>query len=85
MSISVIKILLNAARPKTYKLGNFENTTMYQDVEQYPSSSTFSGILVLRICAPLFFANAGYLRERYYIHFFEKDITIHTYIGVIRL
>ncbi|KMZ62947.1 Sulfate transporter 3.1 [Zostera marina] len=64
VSISVIKILLNAARPKTYKLGNFENTTMYQDVEQYPSSSTFSGILVLRICAPLFFANAGYLREK---------------------
>ncbi|CAL2249961.1 unnamed protein product [Prunus armeniaca] len=37
---------------------------VYRNVEQYPNASNVPGILILEIDAPIYFANANYLRER---------------------
>jgi len=60
----VLRVLLFIARPKTSVLGNIPNSVIYRNVEQYPNAANVPGILILRIDAPIYFANASYLRER---------------------
>ncbi|XP_047147206.1 sulfate transporter 3.1-like [Vigna umbellata] len=52
------------ARPRTLVLGNIPNFRIYRNVEQYPNAKHVPGILILDIDAPVYFANASYLRER---------------------
>ncbi|KAF7818350.1 sulfate transporter 3.1-like [Senna tora] len=62
--ISVLRVLLYIARPRTFVLGNIPNSVVYRNVEQYPNANHIPGILILEIDAPIYFANASYLRER---------------------
>lgn len=62
--ISVLRVLLFVARPRTFVLGNIPNSVVYRNVEQYPNANHVPGILILEIDAPIYFANASYLRER---------------------
>ncbi|KAE8692068.1 Sulfate transporter 3.1 [Hibiscus syriacus] len=64
VAISVLRLLLFVARPRTFVLGNIPNSTIYRNVEQYPTTNSVPGILILEIDAPIYFANASYLRER---------------------
>lgn len=65
--ISVLRLLLFVARPRTFVLGNIPNSVVYRNVEQYPDATHVPGILILEIDSPIYFANASYLRERYII------------------
>lgn len=47
-------------------LGNMPNSTIYRRMDQYTMARTVPGVLVLHIDAPIYFANASYLRERYH-------------------
>ncbi|XP_023547712.1 sulfate transporter 3.1-like isoform X2 [Cucurbita pepo subsp. pepo] len=62
--ISLLRLLLFVARPRTLVLGNLPNSTVYRNVEQYPNADNVPGILILEIDAPIYFANSSYLRER---------------------
>ncbi|KAJ7006186.1 hypothetical protein D5086_004452 [Populus alba] len=64
VAISVLRLLLFVARPKTFILGNIPNSMIYRNVEQYLNTSSVPGVLILEIDAPIYFANSGYLRER---------------------
>ncbi|PKI57211.1 sulfate transporter 3.1-like [Punica granatum] len=64
VALSLLRIILFVARPRTIVLGNLPNSKIYRNVEQYPIATTVPGILILEIDAPIYFANAGYLRER---------------------
>jgi sulfate transporter 3 len=64
VAISIARLLLFVSRPKTAVKGNIPNSMIYRNTEQYPSSRTVPGILILEIDAPIYFANASYLRER---------------------
>ncbi|KAJ6938725.1 sulfate transporter 3.1-like [Populus alba x Populus x berolinensis] len=64
VAISVLRLLLFVARPKTFILGNIPNSKIYRNVEQYLNTSSVPGVLILEIDAPIYFANSGYLRER---------------------
>ncbi|KAJ1405175.1 sulfate anion transporter, conserved site [Sesbania bispinosa] len=64
VAISVLRILLFVARPRTFVLGNIPNSVVYRNVEQYPNAKHVPGILILEIDAPFYFANSNYLRER---------------------
>lgn len=65
MAISLLRLLLFVARPRTLVLGNLPNSTVYRNVEQYPNADNVPGLLILEIDAPIYFANSSYLRERY--------------------
>ena len=65
VAISVMRVLLFVARPRTFVLGNLPNSMDYRNVDQYQSASNIPGILILEIDAPIYFANTNYLRERY--------------------
>ncbi|KAL0284619.1 UNVERIFIED_CONTAM: Sulfate transporter 3.1 [Sesamum calycinum] len=64
VAISLLRILLFVARPKTSVMGGIPNSMTYRSIEQYPKANLVPGILILHINAPVYFANASYLRER---------------------
>ncbi|XP_075113394.1 sulfate transporter 3.1 isoform X2 [Nicotiana tabacum] len=64
VAMSLLRILLFVARPKTFVLGKIPNSMTYRNTEQYSAASSVPGILIIHIDAPIYFANASYLRER---------------------
>ncbi|KAK0578086.1 hypothetical protein LWI29_004915 [Acer saccharum] len=62
--ISLLRVLLFVARPRTFVLGNIPNSATYRSIHQYPVANNVPGVLILQIDAPIYFANASYLRER---------------------
>lgn len=64
VAISMLRLILFVARPRTSVLGNIPNSMIYRSVEQYPVAHHIPGILILQIDAPIYFANSNYLRER---------------------
>lgn len=64
VGISLLRVLLFIARPRTLALGNIPNSMIYRNLEQYPNANNVPGILILEIDAPIYFANSSYLRER---------------------
>lgn len=64
VAMSLLRILLFVARPKTFVLGKIPNSMTYRSTEQYSVASSVPGVLIIHIDAPIYFANASYLRER---------------------
>ncbi|KAK4355567.1 hypothetical protein RND71_024538 [Anisodus tanguticus] len=62
--MSLLRVLLFVARPKTFALGKIPNSMTYRSTEQYSVASSVPGVLIIHIDAPIYFANASYLRER---------------------
>ncbi|KAL6968283.1 Sulfate transporter 3.1 [Sarracenia purpurea var. burkii] len=64
VGLSVLRVLLFVARPRTLVLGNIPDSMIYRSINQYPHANYVPGILILEIDAPIYFANSSYLRER---------------------
>lgn len=64
IGLSVLRVLLFVARPKTLVLGNIPDSKVYRNVDQYQNAQSVPGILILEVDAPIYFANSNYLRER---------------------
>ncbi|CAM0871392.1 unnamed protein product [Alopecurus aequalis] len=64
VAISVLRVLLFVARPRTTVLGNVPDTNIYRRMDQYTMARRVPGVLVLRVDSPIYFANSSYLRER---------------------
>ncbi|XP_047957079.1 sulfate transporter 3.1-like [Salvia hispanica] len=64
IGLSVLRVLLFIARPRTLVLGNLPDSKVYRNVHHYQKAQTVPGILILEIDAPIYFANSNYLRER---------------------
>ncbi|KAJ1295519.1 hypothetical protein BS78_01G230500 [Paspalum vaginatum] len=62
--VLIFRILLSVARPRTTALGKIPGSMVYRRMDQYTTAQETPGVLVLRIDAPVYFANASYLRER---------------------
>ncbi|EOY05768.1 hypothetical protein QUC31_016600 [Theobroma cacao] len=71
--VSLLRILLFVARPRTIVLGNIPNSGIYRSMDQYPIANKVPGILILQIDAPVYFANASYLRERISRWIYEEE------------
>ncbi|XP_022979229.1 sulfate transporter 3.1-like [Cucurbita maxima] len=64
ITISLLRVLLVTARPRTSVLGNIPNSTIYRSIDQYPTANRVPGALILQLEAPIYFANSNYVRER---------------------
>ncbi|CAL5218904.1 g648 [Coccomyxa viridis] len=60
---SVVLALYKSAFPKTSMLGRLPDTTVYRNVKQYPEARQVDGLLLLRIDAPLYFANVNPVKD----------------------
>ena len=61
--LSLLIIQYESAYPHTSVMGRLPNSTVYRDVKQYSEATQYPGIVLVRIDAPLYFANAQYIRE----------------------
>ncbi len=60
---SLIVVLRQTTRPHVAILGRVPGTTAFRSVERSPGAVTTDGVVVLRIDAPLYFANAEFVKE----------------------
>jgi len=63
VTLSLAVVLQRAAAPSTAILGRLPGTDTYRDVADHPEAELTPGLLVYRFDAPVFFANAGRLRD----------------------
>ncbi|KAG2722274.1 hypothetical protein I3760_02G121700 [Carya illinoinensis] len=74
VTLSLLRVLLFVARPRTSVLGNIPKYSMvYRSTDQYPIANNVPGVLILQIDAPIYFANANYLRERISRRIYEEE------------
>ncbi|KAM6545524.1 hypothetical protein CsatB_026260 [Cannabis sativa] len=73
VTISFMRVLLFIARPRTTVLGNIPNSMIFRSTDQYPIANSVPGVLILHIDAPIYFANANYLRERISRWIYEEE------------
>uniref|UniRef100_A0A6N2NAY1 STAS domain-containing protein n=1 Tax=Salix viminalis TaxID=40686 RepID=A0A6N2NAY1_SALVM len=73
VAISLLRMLMSVARPRTFLLGNIPNSMIYRSIDQYPIADNVPGVLILQIDAPVYFANANYLRERISRWIYEEE------------
>ena len=71
IGLSVALALYNAAFPHTAVLGRLPGTTVYRNVRQYASAKQIDGMLLVRVDAPLFFANVGPVADA--LRLYEKQ------------
>ena len=62
--ISVSLVLYQSAYPHIAILGRIPDTNVYRNINRFPEAKTEEGILILRVDAALYFANANYLSEQ---------------------
>ena len=63
VGLSLLQMVLRAASPHMAVLGRIPGTDTLRDLEDHPDAEVTPGLLVFRFDAPLFFANAGRLRD----------------------
>ncbi|GMN46761.1 hypothetical protein TIFTF001_015941 [Ficus carica] len=73
VTISLLRLLLFVARPRTVVLGNIPNSMIYRSTDQYPTANNVPGVLIIQIDAPIYFANSNYLRERISRWIYEEE------------
>jgi len=62
--VSLLIVIYKVSRPKTAVLGKIPGHRVFRDITQYPQGELHEGVLVFRMDAPLFFANAQYFRDK---------------------
>ena len=61
---SILAFIFQSTRPHYAILGQLPGTRFFRNVERFPQARTFPEIVILRIDASFYFANANFLRER---------------------
>ncbi|KAL6326800.1 hypothetical protein AAG906_010977 [Vitis piasezkii] len=61
---SLAFVIHESANPRLAFLGRLPGTTVYRNIQQYPEAYTYHGIVIVRIDAPIYFANISHIKER---------------------
>ncbi|GLJ55379.1 hypothetical protein SUGI_1188950 [Cryptomeria japonica] len=64
VGISLAFVIHESANPHIAVLGRLAGTTVYRNIKQYPEAYTYHGIVIVRIDAPIYFANISYIKDR---------------------
>lgn len=64
VSVSLLLVTYESAYPHTAVLGRLPGTNVYRNVKQYPEAERYDGIVMVRIDAPIYFANTQNVREK---------------------
>nr|CAD1817601.1 unnamed protein product [Ananas comosus var. bracteatus] len=64
VGFSLAFVLHESANPHIAVLGRLPGTTIYRNTLQYPEAYTYGGIVVVRVDAPIYFANISYIKDR---------------------
>lgn len=64
VGVSLLLVIYESAYPHTAVLGRLPGTTVYRNVKQYSEAEQYDGIVMVRIDAPIYFANTQNVREK---------------------
>ena len=73
VGVSLLIVIYESAYPHTSVLGRLPGTNVYRNVKQYPEAEKYDGIVMVRIDAPLFFANAQNVRDKIRKYRFQAE------------
>ncbi len=60
---SLLVFIWRSAYPHTAELGYLAEEDVFRNVRRYPEVETFEGVIILRVDAPLYFANMAFLEN----------------------
>ncbi|XP_038690887.1 sulfate transporter 4.1, chloroplastic-like isoform X1 [Tripterygium wilfordii] len=69
---SLAFVIHESANPHVAVLGRLPGTTVYRNTQQYPEAYTYNGIVIVRVDAPIYFANISYIKDR--LREYELDV-----------
>uniref|UniRef100_A0A383W800 STAS domain-containing protein n=1 Tax=Tetradesmus obliquus TaxID=3088 RepID=A0A383W800_TETOB len=72
IALSLLILVLESSFPHSAQLGRLGKSNVYRSVQKYPGAETIPGIVIVRLDAPLFFANTNH---------FENSIADHLAAG----
>lgn len=64
VGISLMFVIYETARPHVAILGKLPGTRVYRSIHQYPEAETHEGIVIMRIDAPIYFANVDFIKDK---------------------
>ena len=64
VAISLLLVLMESAYPHTSVLGRLPGTSEYRSVKQYPDAESYDGMVLVRMDAPMYFANCQNVRDK---------------------
>ena len=64
VALTIVLLLQRISRPTAAVLGRLPDGSGYGDIRRHPEAETVPGMLVFRLDAPLFFADATLMRDR---------------------
>lgn len=64
VGVSLLLVIYESAYPHTAVLGRLPGTTIFRNVKQYPEAERYEGIVMVRIDAPIYFANTQNVRDK---------------------
>jgi len=76
IGLALLIVIYQSAFPQIVELGRLQGTTIYRNMKQYPHAKRFSSVIILRVGAPIYFANCSYVRE-----VFEYSLEKHERLG----
>ncbi|KAF7811367.1 putative sulfate transporter 4.2 [Senna tora] len=79
VGVSLAFVIHESANPHIAVLGRLPGTTVYRNIKQYPEAYTYNGIVIVRIDAPIYFANISYIKDR--LREYEADVDSSTKRG----
>ncbi|KAJ8766015.1 hypothetical protein K2173_020531 [Erythroxylum novogranatense] len=72
VGVSLAFVIHESANPHIAVLGRLPGTTVYRNIQQYPEAYTYNGIVIVRIDAPIYFANISFIKDR--LREYEVDV-----------
>ncbi|CAG7882425.1 unnamed protein product [Brassica rapa] len=79
VGFSLAFVIHESANPHIAVLGRLPGTTVYRNMKQYPEAYTYNGIVIVRVDAPIYFANISYIKDR--LREYEVAFDKHTNKG----
>lgn len=73
VGVSLAFVIHESANPHIAILGRLPGTTVYRNTQQYPEAYTYNGIVIVRVDAPIYFANISYIKDRLREYEIEGD------------
>ncbi|XP_044461975.1 sulfate transporter 4.1, chloroplastic-like isoform X4 [Mangifera indica] len=82
---SLAFVIHESANPHIAILGRLPGTTVYRNIQQYPEAYTYHGIVIVRVDAPIYFANISYIKDRLREYELEVDKSSRRGVEVERI
>ncbi|EDO49691.1 predicted protein [Nematostella vectensis] len=61
---TIFVVIIRQSRPRVSILGHIKDTELYRDTQECPQAAGIPNVKILRFESSLFFANAGFIKER---------------------